>query len=72
MRKEKGSVFVNGTVAYVTQQGWLANQTLKNNILFGKEFDKKRYLRVLQMCELTKVHSFPIFFYKFASLLHFD
>lgn len=38
-----GSVRVRGRVAYVAQQAWIQNATLKNNILFGRAFDEQRY-----------------------------
>ncbi|KAJ5273160.1 P-loop containing nucleoside triphosphate hydrolase protein [Penicillium angulare] len=39
-------------VAYVSQTPWLQNATLKENILFGSEFDEIRYRKVLQACAL--------------------
>lgn len=38
----EGSIAVNGTFAYVAQQAWILNATLRDNILFGKEFDEER------------------------------
>lgn len=52
MHKIKGEVNINGSVAYVSQQAWVLNQTLKNNIVFGNEFDQKKYLDVLSRCQL--------------------
>lgn len=34
--------------------GWLLNDTLKNNILFGKRFDQKKYLKTIKLCELKQ------------------
>ena len=42
--KLKGTVEVGGTLAYVPQQAWIFNATVKENILFGKPFDRDRYL----------------------------
>lgn len=42
------------TVAYCSQQAWLLNDTLRNNILFGCPFDKKRYEAVIEACALTR------------------
>lgn len=33
-----GHVAVNGDIAYVSQQAWIFNGTLKENILFGKQY----------------------------------
>lgn len=38
----EGSIAVSGTFAYVAQQAWILNATLRDNILFGKEFDEER------------------------------
>uniref|UniRef100_A0A8C6CFI1 ATP-binding cassette sub-family C member 5 n=1 Tax=Moschus moschiferus TaxID=68415 RepID=A0A8C6CFI1_MOSMO len=46
----EGSIAVNGTFAYVAQQAWILNATLRDNILFGKEFDEERYNSVLNCC----------------------
>lgn len=42
----------NGRVAYVPQQAWLQNTTLKENILFGSPLDEARYQEALSICEL--------------------
>ncbi|XP_073215273.1 ATP-binding cassette sub-family C member 5 isoform X2 [Lepidochelys kempii] len=46
----EGSIAVNGNFAYVAQQAWILNATLRDNILFGKEFDEERYNTVLNGC----------------------
>ncbi|XP_006811248.2 ATP-binding cassette sub-family C member 5-like [Saccoglossus kowalevskii] len=43
MRLVKGQVCVGGTIAYVAQQAWVFNASLKDNILFDKPYDEKRY-----------------------------
>jgi len=35
---EKGHVMVDGSVALVSQQAWIFNGTLRDNILMGSEF----------------------------------
>lgn len=47
-----GSVSVEGTIAYATQQAWVMNATLRDNILFGAEWDEDRYTRALSCCQL--------------------
>ena len=34
------------------QQAWIQNQTLKNNILFGKEYSAHKYNKVIEACAL--------------------
>lgn len=43
MYKRKGSVRIRGKVTYVAQQPWIINATLRDNIVFGLEFDQKKY-----------------------------
>lgn len=49
----EGLVNVNGSLTYVSQQAWIQNCTIKENILFGKEFDMKLYNKVLEMTSLV-------------------
>lgn len=42
------------TVAYCAQQAWLLNDTLRNNILFGNEFNEARYNAVIEACALKR------------------
>ncbi|KAI9197380.1 P-loop containing nucleoside triphosphate hydrolase protein [Polychytrium aggregatum] len=41
-------------VAFVAQTAWLANATIRDNILFGEPYDAARYARVIEACALTK------------------
>uniref|UniRef100_H3AXD2 ATP-binding cassette sub-family C member 5 n=1 Tax=Latimeria chalumnae TaxID=7897 RepID=H3AXD2_LATCH len=47
-----GVVAVNGSLAYVSQQAWIFHGTVKENILFGKEYDAQRYNYVIGACGL--------------------
>ncbi|XP_035267041.1 multidrug resistance-associated protein 5 [Anguilla anguilla] len=49
----EGSVAVSGGFAYVPQQAWILNESLRENILFGKEYDAEKYNAVLQACCLN-------------------
>ncbi|XP_039632895.1 multidrug resistance-associated protein 5-like, partial [Perca fluviatilis] len=46
----EGSVAVRGRLAYVAQQAWILNATLRDNILFGQEYQEDRYQSVLSAC----------------------
>ncbi|XP_051514905.1 ATP-binding cassette sub-family C member 5-like isoform X2 [Myxocyprinus asiaticus] len=48
-----GSVAVNGDFAYVAQQAWILNSSLRENILFGKEYIEEKYNAVLEACCLV-------------------
>uniref|UniRef100_A0A9J7YYP2 ABC-type glutathione-S-conjugate transporter n=1 Tax=Cyprinus carpio carpio TaxID=630221 RepID=A0A9J7YYP2_CYPCA len=52
MEKKSGHVTVSGSVAYVPQQAWIQNATLKDNILFGCEMKDSWYQKVLEACAL--------------------
>ncbi|KAI1485090.1 P-loop containing nucleoside triphosphate hydrolase protein [Biscogniauxia mediterranea] len=50
--KVEGSVQVHGTVAYVAQQPWIMNATVKENIIFGHRYDSNFYEKTVQACAL--------------------
>uniref|UniRef100_A0A3B4V2W9 Multidrug resistance-associated protein 1 n=1 Tax=Seriola dumerili TaxID=41447 RepID=A0A3B4V2W9_SERDU len=52
MDKLEGTVAVKGSVAYVPQQAWIQNSTLRDNIMFGQERREAWYHRVVDACAL--------------------
>ncbi|XP_016385003.1 multidrug resistance-associated protein 1-like isoform X2 [Sinocyclocheilus rhinocerous] len=52
MQKQEGSVSIKGSVAYVPQQAWIQNATLKDNILFGRDAKDSWYQKVVEACAL--------------------
>ncbi|CDH53089.1 multidrug resistance-associated protein 1 [Lichtheimia corymbifera JMRC:FSU:9682] len=52
MVKQTGNVTLRGSVAYVPQQPWVMNATLRDNIVFGHRWDPEFYDRVLEACSL--------------------
>ncbi|XP_071760532.1 multidrug resistance-associated protein 1-like [Centroberyx gerrardi] len=50
--KRSGHVSIKGSVAYVPQQAWIQNATLKDNIVFGQERKESWYHRVVEACAL--------------------
>ncbi|KAM7417317.1 hypothetical protein PAMA_017129 [Pampus argenteus] len=46
----EGHVAASGGFAFVSQQAWILNDSLKENILFGKEYDQDKYNAVLEAC----------------------
>ncbi|KAF9107853.1 hypothetical protein BGX29_004457 [Mortierella sp. GBA35] len=52
MYKRQGSVRIRGRVTYAAQQAWIMNATLKDNIIFGLEFDQKKYDHVIYVSGL--------------------
>ena len=51
----EGSIKVNGSVAYASQDPWIYSATLRENILFGKPYDRKWFKTVISACALDKV-----------------
>ena len=52
LEHQHGEVEVTGSVAYTAQTAFIINDTVKNNILFGCEYDESRYNEVLYVCSL--------------------
>ncbi|KAG2426904.1 hypothetical protein HXX76_012691 [Chlamydomonas incerta] len=53
MVKEHGSCNVGGSISYVPQNPWLQNLSLRDNVLFGEQFDENKYSDVIEACALT-------------------
>lgn len=52
--KVEGKVVVCGKTAYVAQQPWIMNATVKENILFGYRYDPAFYEKTIQACALAE------------------
>ena len=52
LEKKSGRINVNGRIAYVPQQAWMQNASVKDNVLFGKHMDEKSYNNVIDACAL--------------------
>ena len=78
MVKVKGSVNVFGSTAYVPQQAWMQNATLKDNICFGKAYNNRIYKArdgngpFLQWVLFSQVHTVELdFFYHSKQFLFY-
>eukprot|EP00743_Colponemidia_sp_Colp-15_P007238 GILK01007815.1.p1 GENE.GILK01007815.1~~GILK01007815.1.p1 ORF type:complete len:1347 (-),score=258.26 GILK01007815.1:45-4052(-) len=54
MNKIRGSVRVAGTVSFCSQNPWIVNASVRDNILFGRPFDQNRYDEVIEACALQR------------------
>ncbi|KAL0935122.1 multidrug resistance-associated protein 5 [Colletotrichum truncatum] len=52
MRKTSGSVTFGSTRAFCPQNAWIQNATVRDNIIFGREFNRDLYDMVTQACAL--------------------
>ncbi|XP_040905275.1 canalicular multispecific organic anion transporter 1 [Toxotes jaculatrix] len=53
MHSSKGFINIQGSLAFVPQQAWIQNATLRDNILFGSPHEERRYQEVIQACALA-------------------
>jgi ATP-binding cassette subfamily C (CFTR/MRP) protein 1 len=51
--KIKGEVVVRGKTAYVPQQAWVMNASVRENIVFGHRWDGEFYDKTVQACALS-------------------
>lgn len=54
MDKLSGRAILKGKIAYVQQQPWILNLSLRENIIFGRKFDRILYDKVIEACALTE------------------
>lgn len=53
MHKVNGSVGLHGSLAYVAQDAWIFNGSVRDNILFGCKYDESIYQEVIAACALV-------------------
>ncbi|KAJ5430031.1 ABC transporter integral membrane type 1 [Penicillium cf. griseofulvum] len=53
MRVTDGTVRMSTSRSFCPQYAWIQNTTVRNNILFGKEYNETWYEQVLDACALT-------------------
>ncbi|XP_056648643.1 ATP-binding cassette sub-family C member 4-like [Diorhabda sublineata] len=55
-----GDISANGKYSYCSQEPWIFANTIRQNIVFGAEYNKKRYKEVIRVCALEKdLDAFP-------------
>ena len=55
-----GQLSCTGKIAYVSQLPWVFSGTLRENILFGRNFDEQKYQMIIHVCDLeTDINCFP-------------
>ena len=52
MRKTRGEVVIGASRAFCPQYAWIQNATVRENIVFGKEFKQDWYDKVIDACAL--------------------
>ncbi|XP_076808480.1 ATP-binding cassette sub-family C member 4-like isoform X1 [Clavelina lepadiformis] len=49
-----GQANIRGKIGYCSQVAWLFSATIRENILFGEEFNEQRYQEVVEACALKR------------------
>ncbi|KAL5968006.1 Canalicular multispecific organic anion transporter 2 [Taenia solium] len=52
MELVSGRINIKGRLALVSQQAWIFNATLRDNILFHRPYDPERYTKIIKACAL--------------------
>ncbi|KAJ5175109.1 uncharacterized protein N7482_000986 [Penicillium canariense] len=52
MRVTEGKIRMSTTRAFCPQYAWIQNTTVRNNVLFGKEYEESWYNQVIDACAL--------------------
>ncbi|RCN25674.1 ABC transporter, ATP-binding protein, partial [Ancylostoma caninum] len=59
-RRVTGTLSISGKVAYCSQDSWIFSGTIRDNILFGYEFDQEKYRKALEISALNNdIAQFP-------------
>lgn len=51
---DHGQLVVNGVVSYSSQEPWLFDATIRQNIIFCEPYDAQRYQRIIRICALER------------------
>lgn len=54
------NVKIKGKISIATQEPWILQGTVRDNITFGKQFDMRKYKYVIRFCGLEEdLRQFP-------------
>lgn len=51
---DSGSITIFGSVSYASQEPWVFPGSIRQNIVFGQEWDRERYEIIINSCALQK------------------
>ncbi|KAJ3631839.1 hypothetical protein MTP99_012945 [Tenebrio molitor] len=63
----EGTIDVDGSISYASQEPWIFAGTIRQNILFGQEFDSEKYTKVVKITALD--YDLSLFSYGDATLV---
>ena len=50
----EGNIQLSGKISFVSQNSWILNDTIEQNILFFKPMDRQKYNKILSICQLEQ------------------
>jgi len=57
---QSGTISVLGETAYASQEAWTFNGSVRENILFGKDYEEEKYNEIVYVCALERdIKLFP-------------
>jgi ATP-binding cassette, subfamily C (CFTR/MRP), member 4 len=54
LEADSGSIEINGTLSYASQESFVFEGSIRNNILFTEEYNQDKYSKVVSTCGLSK------------------
>ena len=51
-KSDRGTIIIDGKFVYAPQYAWIQNASIKDNILFGEDYEKEKYENILKLCTL--------------------
>ena len=51
-KNSEGNIQLSGKVSFVSQNSWILNDTIEQNILFFKPMDREKYNKIISICQL--------------------
>lgn len=55
LQPSQGQVIVNGSMSYASQEPWIFAGSVRQNILFGQDYDRRKYNTVGNLFQSFKV-----------------
>ena len=52
--QSEGNILLSGKVSFVSQNPWILNDTIEQNILFFKPMERTKYNKVISICQLEQ------------------